>query len=90
MATTKARNTLLNTYECPLAPNHLINESGTTFLPPTAHSTRHCIPRLFPIPHSWWPIFLETTPMVLNAYEHIKALTNGWNSPQAKQAARAA
>ena len=28
--------------------------------------------------------------MVLDAYDHIKALTNGWHSTQAKQAARAA
>ena len=28
--------------------------------------------------------------MVLDTYNHIKALTNGWNSPQAKQAASTA
>ena len=28
--------------------------------------------------------------MVLDAYDHIMALTHGWNSPLAKQAARAA
>ena len=44
MATTRDWDTLLDTYEGPLAPNQSISESDTIFLPPSANGRRYCIP----------------------------------------------
>ena len=66
--------TLLTNYTGSPAPEHIRN-SNDVFLPPTITGKRHTTPRLFPLPHTWWPAFLGNPLTVLDAFDYIKDIT---------------
>ena len=83
-------NTILMTYTGSPAPEHSIRNSSDMFLPPTTTSKLRTTPRLFPLPHAWWPAFLGNPLTVLDAFNYIADITERWTSPEAKAAAHAA
>ena len=90
LGTTRDWTSLLSTYTGSPATERTISKSQELFLPPTTDRTRHCIPSLFPIPHAWWPTFLGSPLTVLDGFNYINTVTQGWTSDNAKKAARAA
>ena len=75
LCTTRDWYTLLTTYTGSPATEHTIRNSNNVFLPPTTTSKRHTTPRLFPLPHTWWPAFLGNPLTVLDAFNYIKDIT---------------
>ena len=90
LCTTHDWNTLLTNYTSSPAPKHTICNSNDVFLPPTNPGKCHTTPWLFPLPHTWWPAFLDKPLTVLDAFNYIEDITQQWTSPKVKAAAQAA
>ena len=78
---------LRSTYTGSPANECTISNSHEVFLPPMTNRTQHCIPSLFPIPHTWWPTFLGSPLTVLDGFNYIKTITHRWTSNNTKKAA---
>ena len=90
LCTTCNWDTLLTNYTGSPATKHTISNSNDMFLPLTMTGNWHSIPKLFPIPHAWWPAFLGSPLTVLGGFDYIKDITNQWTSTNTKKAAQAA
>ena len=80
-------DTLLTNYTSSPATKHTISSSNEVFLPLTMNGNRHSIPKLFPIPHAWWPTFLGSPLTILDGFNYIRDITSEWTSSNAKKAA---
>ena len=81
---------LLATYNGSPALESTITNSNTVFLSPRLNRNTHCVHRLFPIPHSWWPDLLGNQLTVLDALDYIRDITHDWSDATTKKTAQAA
>ena len=81
---------LLATYDGSPASESTITKSNAAFLSPKSNGNTHCVHRLFPIPHSWWPDFLGNQLTVIDALDYIRDATHDWSDTTTRKAAQAA